>query len=199
MFQAPRHRVRTFGFDTVETRRATGRVEGADEPTRHSAPADTQEDIGDIGQILDDTGFDPTLQRLEISESVTQDDSAPACRLMQRARTLGIRLALDDFGAGYAGWTFMQRCPVDTIKLDRSLLEPRPDASVNRERMVEAILAFARHLEVPVSIEGVERADQALTMRTLGVTTAQGFYFSHPQPPDLVGPMLAGAPLQPIA
>ncbi len=155
--------------------------------------------LDDIALILDETGFDPTLLKLEISESVTPEDIEPACALMERARPLGIRMALDDFGAGYAGWTFIQRCPVDTIKLDRSLLEEAPDAPVNRSQMIEAILAFARHLGMPVSIEGVERADQACAMRRLGVTTAQGFYFSEARPPHLIAPMLAGAPLQPVA
>jgi len=155
--------------------------------------------LDDMTVILDETGFDPTLLRLEISESVTQEDIEPACGLMRQARELGIRLALDDFGAGYAGWTFIQRCAIDTIKLDRSLLADTSDGPIAPARMVEAMLAFARHLNVPVSIEGVERADQAFAMRMLGIATAQGFYFSEPLPPELIAPMLAGAPLQPIA
>jgi EAL domain-containing protein (putative c-di-GMP-specific phosphodiesterase class I) len=65
--------------------------------------------------------------------------------------------------------------------------------------MVEAIMAFARHLGVPVSIEGIERREQAFAMRALGISTAQGYYFAEPQPAHLIMPMLAGAPLQPIA
>jgi diguanylate cyclase (GGDEF)-like protein len=155
--------------------------------------------LDDIATILNDTGFDPTLLRLEISESVTQDDIEPAVLLMQRVRQLGVRLALDDFGAGYAGWTFIQRCPIDAIKIDRSLLYEQPDALIDRSRMVEAIMAFARHLGVPVSIEGIERPEQAFAMRTLGISTAQGYYFAEPQPAHLIMPMLTGAPLQPIA
>jgi EAL domain-containing protein (putative c-di-GMP-specific phosphodiesterase class I) len=155
--------------------------------------------LDDIAAILADTGFDPTLLRLEISESVTQEDIEPAVALMQRARALGMRLALDDFGAGYAGWTFLRHCAVDTIKIDRSLLDDQADGLVDRARIMEAILAFARHLNVPVSIEGVERADQVFTMRSLGIPTAQGFYFAEPQPPHLLAPMLTGLPLQPIA
>lgn len=153
--------------------------------------------LDDIAAILDETGLDPALLRLEISESVTQDDIEPAVSLMRRVRKLGVRLALDDFGAGYAGWTFIQRCPIDAIKIDRSMLYDQPDALIDRSRMIEAILAFARHLDVPVSIEGIERPDQAFAMRKLGITTAQGFYFSEPQPPHLVTPLLAGVPLQP--
>jgi diguanylate cyclase (GGDEF)-like protein len=153
----------------------------------------------EIMNILDETGFDPALLRLEISETVGQDDIEPAMRLMRQLHPLGVRLSLDDFGAGYSGWSFLQQCPVDAIKIDRSMLEAGSEAARSRPGMVEAMVAFADRLGMPVTIEGVERAEQASAMRSLGISTAQGFFFARPLPADIVAPMLANGPLGPAA
>ena len=133
----------------------------------------------------------------------------PRAGLVQRAigpgqlhvalHPLGVRLSLDDFGAGYSGWSFLQQCPVDAIKIDRSMLEEGSEAARSRPGMVEAMVAFADRLGMPVTIEGVERAEQASAMRSLGISTAQGFFFARPLPADIVAPMLANGPLGPAA
>lgn len=153
----------------------------------------------EVIEVLAETGFDPALLRLEISETVGQDDIEPAIRLMRQLHPIGVRLSLDDFGAGYSGWSFLQQCPVDAIKIDRSLLEAGSEAARLRPGMVEAMVAFADRLGVPVTIEGVERAEQASAMRSLGISTAQGFFFARPLPADIVAPMLANGPLGPAA
>lgn len=153
----------------------------------------------EIIDVLGETGFDPALLRLEISETVGQDDIEPAIRLMRQLHPLGVRLSLDDFGAGYSGWSFLQQCPVDAIKIDRSILEAGGEAARARPGMVEAMVAFADRLGMPVTIEGVERVEQVSAMRSLGISTAQGFFFARPLPADIVAPMLANGPLGPVA
>jgi diguanylate cyclase (GGDEF)-like protein len=153
----------------------------------------------EVIEVLDETGFDPALLRLEISETVGQDDIDPAIRLMRQLHPLGIRLSLDDFGAGYSGWSFLQQCPIDAIKIDRSMLEAGGESARSRPGMVEAMVAFADRLGMPVTIEGVERAEQVRAMRSLGISTAQGFFFARPLPADVVAPMLANGPLGSVA
>jgi diguanylate cyclase (GGDEF)-like protein len=149
----------------------------------------------EIIEVLEETGFDPALLRLEISETVGQEDIEPAIRLMRQLHPLGVRLSLDDFGAGYSGWSFLQQCPVDAIKIDRSVLEAGSEAARSRPGMVEAMVAFAERLGMPVTIEGVERVEQVSAMRSLGISTAQGFFFARPLPADIVSPLLANGPL----
>lgn len=132
--------------------------------------------------ILQESGFPPSLLRLEISESIAREDIAPAITAMQRLRELGVLMSLDDFGAGYAGWSFLRHCPIDGIKIDRSLLEARDSDGAGRTDLVEAVLALAAQLGMAVGVEGIERAGQADAMRDLGIRTAQGYFFGHPEP-----------------
>lgn len=143
-----------------------------------------------LGQILQETGFPPSQLRLEISESIAREDIAPAITAMQELRKLGVLMSLDDFGAGYAGWSFLQHCPIDGIKIDRSLLEARDSASAGRTGLLEAVLALATRLGVAVGVEGIERAEQAEAMRDLGVLTAQGYFFGHPEPANVIAARL---------
>jgi diguanylate cyclase (GGDEF)-like protein len=149
----------------------------------------------EIIDVLAETGFDPALLRLEISETVGQEDIEPAIKLMRQLHPFGVRLSLDDFGAGYSGWSFLHQCPIDAIKIDRSMLESGVEIERSRSGMVEAMVAFADRLGMPVTIEGVERAEQVRAMQSLGISTAQGFFFARPLPADAVSPLLANGPL----
>jgi diguanylate cyclase (GGDEF)-like protein len=146
---------------------------------------------GDVRSVLEETGFRPSLLRLEISESVTHEDVEPAIHAIHALRKLGVLISLDDFGAGYAGWSFLQHCPIDGIKIDRSLLVARDDANPGHPGMVEAVMAFASHLGIPVGVEGIERSEQAEAMCKLGILTAQGFYYARPEPAEIIAPSLA--------
>jgi diguanylate cyclase (GGDEF)-like protein len=146
---------------------------------------------GDVQSVLEETGFRPSLLRLEISESLTHDDVAPAIHAINALRKLGVLISLDDFGAGYSGWSFLQHCPIDGIKIDRSLLVARDDANPGNPGMVEAVMALATQLGIPVGVEGIERVEQAEAMRKLGILTAQGFYYAHPEPAEIITPSLA--------
>jgi diguanylate cyclase (GGDEF)-like protein len=146
---------------------------------------------GDVRAVLEETGFRPSLLRFEISESVTHEDLDPAILAIHALRGLGVLISLDDFGAGYAGWRFLQHCPIDGIKIDRSLLVARDEANPGHPGMVEAVMAFATQLGIPVGVEGIERIEQAEAMHKLGILTAQGFYFAHPEPAEIIAPSLA--------
>jgi diguanylate cyclase (GGDEF)-like protein len=134
-----------------------------------------------VAQILEETGFSPAALQLEISETITLDDVELAVDRIQALRALGVRLALDDFGAGNAGWTLLRRSQIDAIKLDQSYLASQALEGERHVRMVEALATFGTQLGMSVAIEGIERAEQAEAMRALGVHRAQGYFFAPPR------------------
>lgn len=153
--------------------------------------------IDEIREILAETQFAPESLRLEISELITIDEIDDAVRLARELRRLGVRVALDDFGAGNAGWMLLRQSRVDSIKLDQSFIADENGLDAENIRLIEALTGFASQLGIVVSIEGVERADQASAMRAVGVHQAQGFFFAPPQPPCAMASMLTNQPLRP--
>ena len=93
-----------------------------------------------------------------------------------------MKLALDDFGAGYSSLAQIRRLPMDTLKIDRSIVEKIPGSRVDRA-MVEAIAGIGRALDLAVVAEGVETAAQLSFLRDTSCDLLQGFYFSGPLPP----------------
>ena len=96
-------------------------------------------------------------------------------------RHLGVRIALDDFGAGYAGLHYLREFSLDRIKIDRSFVTDMLRNSVD-EKIVETILGFARSLGLQTTAEGVETLDVRNRLIELGCNAAQGYYFCKPKP-----------------
>lgn len=120
---------------------------------------------------------------LEITESAYTKDSDQIIETVHRLRGLGFKIEMDDFGAGYSSLNMVSQLPIDALKLDlqfiRNAFSGRKDT-----RMLEVILDIADSLNVPTIAEGVETAEQMATLRALGCTFAQGFYFSKPISPE---------------
>jgi EAL domain-containing protein (putative c-di-GMP-specific phosphodiesterase class I) len=130
---------------------------------------------------LADGGLDPADLVLELTEDrlLSRPDGG---ELLERLRGLGVSLAIDDFGAGYAGMRYLQRFPtVNVLKLDRSFI-----AGVGRDRVsehiVRSVVGLARSCGLMSVVEGVETAEQAAFLRELGADAAQGWYFGRPAP-----------------
>jgi diguanylate cyclase (GGDEF)-like protein/PAS domain S-box-containing protein len=139
-------------------------------------------DLADqVAAALDRSGLRPELLWLEITESVLMRDAEGSVEAIERLKALGVRFAIDDFGTGYSSLTYLQRFPVDAVKIDRSFIAgvgSRPgDAAI-----VVAVLGLAHALGLQVVAEGVERAEQLLTLDELGCDLAQGFLFAPPLP-----------------
>jgi EAL domain-containing protein (putative c-di-GMP-specific phosphodiesterase class I) len=127
---------------------------------------------------------------IEITESFLADESeAPRVRL-QRLRALGVRLAVDDFGTGYSALSYLQRFPIDILKIDRSFVEHarRSSSSVN---LVRSIVQLGQSLHLGLVAEGIEEAEQAELLREMGVPAGQGYYFAKPLAPERFGALLA--------
>jgi diguanylate cyclase (GGDEF)-like protein len=137
-------------------------------------------------EALRTTAVDPSTLRLEITESTIAHCHQPAITALQELEATGVRLAIDDFGTGSLSLQTLSRLPVDTIKLDQSML-----ATTTDERPVlGAAVGIGHALGLRVIAEGVETEQQLLQLRTLGCDAAQGFLFSQPVPEHEVRQLL---------
>jgi diguanylate cyclase (GGDEF)-like protein len=117
---------------------------------------------------------------VEITETVPVPDLAAGAGAIRRLQELGVRVALDDFGAGYSSLTVLHALPVDLIKLDRALttgVQPERDAALCR-----SLVGLCADLELDVVAEGIETAEQASLVTAAGCTTAQGYLYGRPAP-----------------
>ena len=132
--------------------------------------------VEQVRQALDESGIEPALLRLEITESVVVDNLEAAAATLGRLRALGVRVYLDDFGTGYSSLSSLHRLPIDALKVDRSFVSRIGEGG--GEQMVGTVATLARNLGVSVVAEGVETAAQLTAVRALGCEYAQGFLFS---------------------
>jgi EAL domain-containing protein (putative c-di-GMP-specific phosphodiesterase class I) len=141
-------------------------------------------------------GFQPSLLQIELTEgTIFERRESRNGELNQDAvaslRDLGVHIAIDDFGTGYSSLSHLKRWRVDSLKIDRSFVR---DVVTDPSDLaiVGAITAMARHLNVPVTAEGIEGWQQLTKLRELGCQLAQGHLFSRPVPASQVLPYLTG-------
>ena len=128
------------------------------------------------------TRLEPSRLELEVTESVFLGDDAATLASLERLRSLGVRLVLDDFGKGYSSFGYLSRAHFAKIKIDQSFVRGAAEGAKDCVAIVHAILALARGLGVETTAEGVETEGQAHVMRQLGCTQLQGFHFGRPVP-----------------
>ena len=149
--------------------------------------------LSDITAILNESGMDPRLLELEISESMLMHNIDKTLRTLTAFKELGIRIAIDDFGLGYSSLSALKQFPINTIKIDRSLI--RDVASVAGDKKVtEAIIAMGRTLSLTVVAQGVETKEQADLLREQSCDEFQGFYFNRPMPSEQFAELLRTQP-----
>ncbi len=123
----------------------------------------------------------PSSFELELTESGLMGDVERAIVVMAALKAAGFALSIDDFGTGYSSLAYLKRLPVDKLKIDisfvRDMLNDRHDRTI-----VTTILGMAHNLGLSAIAEGVERSEQAETLRAMGCDEAQGYYYGHPQP-----------------
>jgi len=127
-------------------------------------------------------GSKPTFLDFEITETAMLERVEQTQQTLQRVRAMGHRLSVDDFGTGYSSLIYLQRFPLDRIKIDRSFVA-RVDTSREARAIIAATVALARSLDLEVIAEGVESDVQMHRLRDLGCTLQQGFYFTPALPP----------------
>jgi diguanylate cyclase (GGDEF)-like protein/PAS domain S-box-containing protein len=137
--------------------------------------------VGQIAEVLRETGLEPSRLRLEITESVVMERPEVVSTMLQELRQLGVKLSIDDFGTGYSSLAYLQRFPADTLKIDRSFVSPMGNLGENSE-IARTIVTIGHNLGMRVVAEGVETAEQLAHLRGLSCEGAQGFFISKPLP-----------------
>jgi predicted signal transduction protein with EAL and GGDEF domain len=144
-----------------------------------------------VATLLKEAKFEPSRLMLEITEGVLIDDPDLVKSRLEDLRALGVRLALDDFGAGYSSLAYLQRLPFDKLKIDRGFVAAL-DQWANTGVIIQAIVALGRALGMSVLIEGVETEEQRVLLRLAGCNEMQGFLFARPAPPEAIDRLMAG-------
>ncbi len=139
--------------------------------------------LRDIGAVLAETGMNPELLELEITEGMVMQDSQRTARVLAEIKKLGIKLAIDDFGTGYSSLAQIKRFPIDTIKVDRSFIRNLPQDAEDKA-ITQAIIAMGKTLSLTVVAEGVETCEQEAFLREQSCDETQGYYFSKPVASD---------------
>lgn len=137
--------------------------------------------LTDLRKILADTGMDPHLLELEISESLLMRDVEKTKRVFSGIKDIGIRIAIDDFGSGYSSLAMLKQFPLDTMKIDRSFISNVASAA-EYNALTEAIIAMGRTLSLTVVAQGVETKEQANFLRQNACEEFQGYYLNKPVP-----------------
>ncbi|EMS8781208.1 biofilm formation regulator HmsP [Salmonella enterica subsp. enterica serovar Montevideo] len=140
--------------------------------------------VSELLELLNRYRIQPGTLILEVTESRRIDDPHAAVAILRPLRNAGVRIALDDFGMGYAGLRQLQHMkslPVDILKIDKMFVDGLPDD----HSMVTAIILMARSLNLQLIAEGVENEAQRAWLEQAGVNVAQGFLFARPVPADI--------------
>jgi EAL domain-containing protein (putative c-di-GMP-specific phosphodiesterase class I) len=133
----------------------------------------------DVARVLANTGLDPAGLEVEITESTAMGNADATIATLERLKGIGVQLAIDDFGTGYSSLGYLQRFPIDVLKVDRSFVGGLP-ANRGDAAIVQAVIALARALHLKVVAEGVETSEQLSELKILGCDLGQGYYFGKP-------------------
>jgi len=140
--------------------------------------------IGHVKDALEESAVDPQCITIELTESLAMKDVAATGQTMSQLRTLGVKLSIDDFGAGYSSLSYLRRFPVDTLKIDQSFVKTM---DAENYAIVKTIVGLARNLDLKVIAEGVETINQCQLLALAGCGSAQGYLFAEPMPAKSVG------------
>jgi len=151
--------------------------------------------VTDVAEILAETGLDPALLQLELTESAVMGSAGRPLRALQALSDMGIRIAIDDFGTGYSNLAYLSRLPVSVLKLDGAFVrgfryEDGTHPSPADETIVEAMVELAHRLGLTVTAECVETAGQAERLRRIGCDTGQGWLYSRAVAPERIAELI---------
>jgi EAL domain-containing protein (putative c-di-GMP-specific phosphodiesterase class I) len=132
-----------------------------------------------IKQILEDNELPGEALQLEITEGLLMGEVELLLPLFQSIKKLGVSISLDDFGTGFSSLSYLQRFPIDNLKIDRSFISAIP-GNQDSVTLTHAIIAMANALGMSVTAEGVEQSEQMSFLKESGCQEIQGFYFSKP-------------------
>lgn len=135
--------------------------------------------LDEVKAALKDSGLNPGSLVLEITETVLLDNTAIVSATLNELKRLGVRLAIDDFGTGYSSLAYLQKLPVDVLKIDRSFVSGL-NAGSQEWAVTRAIIELGQSLDLQTVAEGIEMKDQLDHLKKLQCDLCQGFFFARP-------------------
>ncbi|MEO8194542.1 MAG: EAL domain-containing protein [Gemmatimonadales bacterium] len=146
--------------------------------------------VQDVSDALESSGLLPAHLVLEMTESMLVHDNRATLERLHALKALGARLSIDDFGTGYSSLAYLERFPVDSLKMDRSFIDGLGRES-SKSPLAEAVIGLGRILGLKVVAEGIETKEQWDRLRVLGCGLGQGYYISYPLPVDAFTQLIA--------
>ncbi len=149
-----------------------------------------------VSDVLEETELPAFCLELEITETAVMEDADETIIILEKLRELGVKLAIDDFGTGYSSLAYIERFPLDSLKIDRSFVQTIGKISRNgkakKERSVimQAVQTLGQGLGIEITAEGIETAEQLAELRDMGCAIGQGFLFAKPLSSVLLTTML---------
>jgi predicted signal transduction protein with EAL and GGDEF domain len=134
-----------------------------------------------VGEVLDETGFSPSLLELEVTEDIVLADEETALDNFRQLQKLGVKLAFDDFGTGYAGLSYLKKFPFNVLKIDKSFVAGLCTSSDDMT-IVGATISISKQLGLSVIAEGIEDRDTVEALRNLACDEGQGYFYGRPMP-----------------
>ena len=135
--------------------------------------------VSSVRDVLDETGIEPSTLVLEITEGVLLSTDDIALTRLHELKSLGVKLAVDDFGTGYSALSYLQRLPMDILKIDKAFID-RVGVSDDQERLLNGIITLAHNVNLATVAEGIETPEQAEALLRLDAELGQGFHFARP-------------------
>jgi diguanylate cyclase (GGDEF)-like protein len=132
-----------------------------------------------IREVLADTGLDPGLLTLEITESILMRDAVASARYLRALKGIGVRIAIDDFGTGYSSMAYLQQFPVDSLKIDRFFISGNA-SSPESSALIRTLVQLGKTLGIQTVAEGIETSAQLHQLQGENCDSGQGFLFSRP-------------------
>ena len=146
--------------------------------------------VEDVANALWDSGLDPSILTLEITESVLIHDTDAVIEKLHRLKDFGVKVAIDDFGTGYSSLGYLRRFPIDILKIDKSFIDGVGNGA-EEAAIAQAIIKLGESLGLEVVAEGIELPEQIDALQLLRCERGQGFFFSAPVDAETMGGLLA--------
>jgi diguanylate cyclase (GGDEF)-like protein/PAS domain S-box-containing protein len=155
--------------------------------------------IEDVRQALQDSGLDPAVLTLEVTETTLMRDPVAAADRLHQLKQLGVRIAIDDFGTGYSSLAYLRQFPADALKIDRSFIGGIATSKASAA-LIHTLVQLGKTLDIETLAEGIEDQAQLQTLQRESCDQGQGFLFSRPIDVDTVEQFLnAAKPTAPVA
>jgi EAL domain-containing protein (putative c-di-GMP-specific phosphodiesterase class I) len=138
---------------------------------------------GQVQRVLRESGVNPALLKLELTESIVLENFKDTISMMQKLRSIGVRFSLDDFGTGQSSLKYLKKLPLDQIKIDRSFVRDIV-SDPNDATIVNTIIVMSKAMGLDVIAEGVENEAQREFLTRHGCPKFQGYLFGKPIPLD---------------